>query len=229
VIFDEFQDVLATKPPLDGLLRSRLEQHETEASYVFAGSHPGMMNRLFGDQARPFYGQARAVRLEPLPPVALAAYIGESFSNTGRDIGEMIDPLLATARGHPQRAMLLAHFLWEATPRGKESDGMAWQETLHHVYLELRDEFNSIWDGRNDAERRTLVAIAAAPDTLSKGVLEELQLPRSTARDARDRLISDGYVQGTGDDLEVVDPLLAIWVLSGRQGLTESTRESEQY
>jgi hypothetical protein len=66
VVFDEFQDVLLTKPPLDGLIRSRLEQHEAEASYIFAGSHPGMMHRLFEDRTRPFYGQARAVRLDPL-------------------------------------------------------------------------------------------------------------------------------------------------------------------
>ncbi len=228
VIFDEFQDILSTKPPLDGLIRSRLEQHEAAASYIFAGSHPGMMNRLFADRARPFYGQARAVRLEPLPPGALSQYIGERFDRSKRDIGEIIDPLLETARGHPQRAMLLAHFLWQETPRGKKSGASAWQRTMHQVYLELKDEFNSIWNGIGDAERRTLAAVASAPDPLKKDVLERLQLPRSTARDARDRLIEDGYVQGDPDDLEIVDPLLALWVLRGRQSLAEPIAESER-
>jgi AAA+ ATPase superfamily predicted ATPase len=89
VVFDEFQDILETKPPLDGLIRSRLEQHETHASYIFAGSHIGMMSRLFDDKARPFYGQARAIRLEPLPEDALAVYIGERFTRTHREVGEM--------------------------------------------------------------------------------------------------------------------------------------------
>lgn len=226
VIFDEFQDVLATKPPLDGLIRSRLEQHEAQASYIFAGSQLGMMNRLFEDRTRPFYGQARAVRLGHLPEDALAEYIGGRFRRTGRNVGEMLDPLLATARGHPQRAMLLAHFLWEMIPRGKASDGGAWERALGAVDLELRDEFNSIWNGLDDSERRALVAISRGANLLRKDVLAEIQLARSTARDARSRLIEDGHVQAVGDDLEVVDPLLALWVARGRRGLTDPYTES---
>ncbi|HET8861865.1 MAG TPA: hypothetical protein VFM94_01275 [Solirubrobacterales bacterium] len=222
VVFDEFQDILLTKPALDGLIRSRLEQHEAEAGYVFAGSHPGMMKRLFGDRARPFYGQARAVRLEPLPEDALAEYVADRFTSSGRDIADVLDLFLATVRGHPQRAMLLAHFLWERTPPGAKSDYTAWQAGLEDVYLELRDEFNSVWDGLADAERRTLAAIASGPRLLlKKQVLEGLALARSTARDARDRLIDAGHVRADGEELEIIDPLLALWVARGRQGLTD--------
>lgn len=222
VVFDEFQDVLRTKPPLDGLIRSRLEQHESEASYIFAGSHPGMMRRLFGDRTRPFYGQSRAVRLGPLPEDALGEYIGDRFARSGRDVGDILDPLLAIARGHPQRAMLLAHFLWERTPPRGCSDEVAWQQVLGDVYLELRDEFDSIWNGLSDAERRALVAIARGPDQLmKKSVLDELQLARSTARDARDRLLEEGFVHGDARSLEIVDPLLALWIANRREGLTE--------
>jgi uncharacterized protein len=227
VIFDEFQDVLATKPSLDGLIRSRLEQHESEASYIFAGSHPGMMNRLFADRSRPFYGQARGVTLRPLPQDALAQYIGERFTRSDREVGEVLDPLLETVRGHPQRAMLLAHFLWERTARGETSDPSSWQAALDDAYLELRDEFSSVWNGLDDAERRTLVAIAMSPDPLKKEILDELQLPRSTARDARDRLIEEGHVQGEANSLELVDPLLAIWAVRRREGLTELDAHAE--
>lgn len=227
VVFDEFQDILLTKPPLDGLIRSRLEQHEAEASYIFAGSHPGMMRRLFEDRTRPFYGQARAVRLGPLPEDALGEYIGDRFARSDRQIGPILDPLLAATRGHPQRAMLLAHFVWERTARKEQSDEVGWQEALNDVYLELKDEFGSIWDGLADAERRVLAAIARGPGLLmQKGVLGELQLARSTARDARDRMIDEGYVRGEGDDLEIVDPLLARWIATGRQGLADFIPDS---
>jgi hypothetical protein len=68
-----------------------------------AGSHPGMMRRLFGDRTRPFYGQSRVVRLGPMPEDALGQYIGGRFTRTGRQVGDVLDPLLATPRGHPQR------------------------------------------------------------------------------------------------------------------------------
>jgi len=114
--------------------------------------------------------------------------------------------------------MLLAHFLWEHTSPGEESNEGVWQEALNDVYLELRDEFDSIWNGLADAERRALAAIARGPGLLTKkSVLDELQLARSTARDARDRLVDEGYIRGEGDELEIVDPLLASWVAAGRQ------------
>lgn len=227
VVFDEFQDVLATKPPLDGLIRSRLEQHEEQAGYIFAGSQIEMMNRLFADKTRPFYGQARAVRLKPLPEDALSVYIGERFRKTDRDVNEMLDPLLETAKGHPQRAMLLAHFLWETTPRGQASDGVAWERALNAAHLELRDEFDSIWSALSDSERRVLAVIAQGAE-LRKATLDEMQLARSTARDAQDRLIEDGHVQVNQGDLEVIDPLLALWVARGRRDLAEPSTESQE-
>lgn len=229
VVFDEFQDILETKPPLDGLIRSRLEQHETEASYIFAGSHMGMMSRLFDDRARPFYGQARAIRLEPLPEDALAVYIGDHFTKTRREVGEVLDLLLDTARGHPQRAMLLAHFLWRETPKDKTSDGVAWERTLTAVQDELRGEFDSIWNGLEDSERRVLAVVARGVDLLRKGVLEEVQLARTTARDARDRLIDQGLIGELDGEQRVIDPLLALWVSRSRRDLTDPITESPEF
>jgi hypothetical protein len=222
VIFDEFQDVLATKPPLDGLIRSRLEQHESEASYIFAGSQVEMMSRLFDDRSRPFYGQARAIRLGPLPDPALAVYLSERFEGTGRAIDDVLELLLATAQGHPQRAMLLAHFLWESTPRGEAADAAAWEGALAAVELEVKDEFDAIWNALSDPERRVVVAIARDEQLLRKSVLENLHLARSTARDARDRLFSGGYIAEVDGRLKVVDPLFGLWLARGRRHLVEA-------
>jgi hypothetical protein len=221
VVFDEFQDILATKPPLDGLIRSRLEQHEAQASYIFAGSHVGMMSRLFDDRSRPFYGQARAIRLGPLPAPALAVYVSERFERTDRNVDDVIELLLATVQGHPQRAMLLAHFLWESTPRGEAADAATWERALAAVELEVKDEFDAIWNALSDPERRVVVAIAQDEQLLRKGVLESLQLARSTARDARDRLFSGGYIAAIEDRLTVVDPLFGLWLARGRRHLVD--------
>lgn len=223
VIFDEFQDVLATKPPLDGLIRSRLEQHESQASYIFAGSQVGMMGRFFDDRSRPFYGQARAVRLGPLPDPALAVYVSERFERTDRGLDDLIELLLDTVQGHPQRAMMVSHFLWEATPKGRTADAEAWEQALAAVELEVKDEFDAIWNALSDPERRVVVAIVRDEQLLRKGVLESLQLARSTARDARDRLFFGGYITEIDNRLTVVDPLFGLWLARGRRHLVDAS------
>src|SRR3954468_7570394 len=125
VVFDEFQDVLAARDRLDATIRSEIQHHADAASYVFAGSHLGMMPQLFTARRRAFYGQAGPVELPPLDPADVAGHVAGRFAATGKDAGDAVGPLLDTAAGHPQRTMLLAHLLWERTPAG----GTATEET----------------------------------------------------------------------------------------------------
>jgi hypothetical protein len=97
------------------------------------------------------------------------------------------------------------------------------------VQRELRDEFDSIWNGLGDSERRVLAVVAREADLLKKNVLEEMQLARSTARDARDRLIAEGLVREVDGQLYVVDPLLALWVSRSRRDLTDPITESPEF
>ena len=89
------------------------------ASYVFAGSEPGLMEQLFEDRDRPLYGSAVPMRLGRLAPEDVGAYVAERFEESGRGVGDALGPLLQSAAGHPQRAMLLAHRLWAVVPPGE--------------------------------------------------------------------------------------------------------------
>src|SRR5207253_694735 len=112
IVLDEFQDVTKVKE-MDAILRSHIQLQGEVASFVFAGSEPGLMRELFEDRERPLYGQAVPLRLGRLADADIAAYIAARFRESGRNVGEALNPLLAAAQGHPQRAMLLAHRLWE--------------------------------------------------------------------------------------------------------------------
>src|SRR6476661_6061584 len=64
IVFDEFQDI-GRIDGLDGLLRSHIQHQGEVASYVFAGSEPGLMRLLFEPKDRPLYGSAVPMRLGP--------------------------------------------------------------------------------------------------------------------------------------------------------------------
>lgn len=220
VIYDEFQTVLDARPQLDGVMRSVIEQHTSEASYVFAGSHPGMMRTLFEDRERPFYGQARPVPLTPLRDDDLADYLARRFAETGRQVDEALDLLLDLAAGHPQRAMLTAHYLWEHTAPGETADETTFASAVQAVYAEIADQLASLWGGLDDSERRVIAAVAANPaGPLRKETLAPLGLARATARDALARLEHAGHLAPDGELVRFTDPLLGRWVSHGRQGL----------
>jgi hypothetical protein len=221
VVFDEFQDVLRAGEQTDAIIRSEIEQHSGAASYVFAGSQPGMMDELFGTRRRAFYGQAAPIALGELAPADVADYVGARFEATGRDVGAALGPLLDLAGGHPQRTMLLAHHLWRHTGLGESADSDAWLQTLIAVGHDLAGELTAVWSGLTATQQRILTAVAenAAP-LHGREVRARHNLPKTGANlkavaaliDAGELVPADGTVTG----YRVVDPLLAVWLRGGR-------------
>ncbi len=224
VVFDEFQDVLGASTGADGLIRSRIQHHRDEASYVFAGSHPGLMAELFGDKVRPLYGQARPIELGPLDDADLAEYIVARFGQTGRDVAGSLEPLLELVRGHPQRAMLVAHHLWEATPRGGVVGQREWSQATETMFDELQEAFERGWEVLSANERRVLAGVAwggpwgGGGSLLSNSTLARFNLSKSSARTVRDSLLKRGELEALeGNGIRMVDPLFEAWIATGRR------------
>src|SRR6188474_3203600 len=83
IALDEFQDVRKV-PNLDGILRSHIQFQGDVASYVFAGSEPGLMKQLFEHKEAPLYGSAVPVRLGRLRDEDLAEYVADRFRESER-------------------------------------------------------------------------------------------------------------------------------------------------
>jgi len=212
VIYDEFQELLRAGDDLDRLFRQHLQHHGPAASYIFAGSHPGLMEELFATKDRPFFDQARPVYLDLLADPDLADYIGSRFEETGRDVGDALEPLLDLVAGHPQRAMLCAHHLWSRTPVGAAATLEDWEDARTDALREAADGLQAAWNLLGTNERRVIAAIASSSDSLlAERTLDRFDLAKNTAADARDRLVSSGDLQRVGNDVRIVDPLLAEW------------------
>jgi uncharacterized protein len=212
IALDEFQDV-AQVSELDALLRSHIQFQGEVASYVFAGSEPGLMKQLFESKDRPLYGSAVPMRLGRLANPDIAEYVIERFRQTGRGVGEVLNFLLDAAKGHPQRAMLLAHRMWEEVPKGKDATLEHWRAAHQAALAELYPEFDAQWRQFDAAEKRTLRAVIAGEGSPYRAaVLERLALTKTTAQKALDRLRATAEVESEGGKQVVVDPLLAEWI-----------------
>jgi hypothetical protein len=220
IIFDEFQDVLQAGDRVDAVIRSRIQHQRLAASYLFAGSHPGMLDELFGDRRRPLFDQARPVHLEPLGTLAVAEYVEELFKRTSRSAGRPLDALIGLADGHPQRVMMLAHHLWEQTPVGEHATEDAWDSAVEAVFRELQEQYERAWSAyEKHNELKVLDAVARGrSEILSATALNEMGVGKTTAARARDRLLHAGDLRRDGEgQLHFVDPLFAAWIQAGRR------------
>jgi hypothetical protein len=220
IVFDEFQDVLRAGQRIDEVFRSEIEQHADAAAYVFSGSHPGLMRELFATRRRAFYGQAPPVELGPLGPEDLAEFVGARFAEGERDVGSALGPLLDLAAGHPQRAMLLAHHLYEATIAGGSADSDAWAAALEAACRSVDDEVQEVWRGLTATQQRVIALVADARTTINGAQARaRFGLPKTGANRAAVETLQDRGEIVPGDTpsgWRVVDPLLALWLAGGR-------------
>jgi len=221
VAFDEFQVVLQAR--LDALIRSVIQHHGAGVTYVFSGSHPGMMLSLFADRRRSFYGQAAPLELDRLPRDALTDYVAKRFQQTGRDSGDALGWLLDLVDGHPQRAMLFAHLLWRHTDESVEAGEEAWLAAYEEAWDYLQGDFEATWDSLSRVEAGVVEAVAAGVQSLTGREGREIfgLPPGSAAHDAAMRLVEQGLLLRTGSGrkaaLQLVDPVFARWVVFGRR------------
>jgi hypothetical protein len=212
VVLDEFQDIVKVRE-MDAILRGHIQHQGDVASYVFAGSEATLMRRLFEEQERPLYGQAVPMRLGRLRNADIATYVAERFRGTGRDTGEALGPLLETARGHPQRAMLLAHRLWAEVKPGAEADAADWARALDATLAEVAPELEARWARLSSVEQKTVRAlIGGAGSPYRTAVLARLDLPKASAQQALRNLRARADVEQADRGYALVDPLFALWI-----------------
>jgi hypothetical protein len=213
IAFDEVQDILRVDGA-DGILRSVLQHQAAAASYAFAGSAPSLLQRLFEDPSRPLLEHAVTVILGPLPPAETASFLDARFADTGRAVGDALDPLLRVTRGHPQRTMLVAHELWELVPRGGAADEEAFVEAHAAALASAQPALRARWEALPVNEQRVAVALATRPGGLySEETLRPLGLKRGSVDRALSGLVGRGDVLRTSAGAELTDPLLEAWLV----------------
>jgi uncharacterized protein len=221
IAFDEIQDVLAV-PGADGKIRSVIQHQTDAATYAFAGSAPGVMQQLFADPKRPLLDQAVPKNLAPLPLDEVADYITRRFEQTRRDVGTALTPLLEFTRGHPQRSMMLAHYLWQRTPRGTTADEGTWIATVDQAAADSAPLMGAIWRALTANERRMARALAVTTTPLyGEETATAVGIKRASIGRAIESLVNNADVIQDADRLRLTDPMFELW-LRGRGLIPES-------
>lgn len=211
IVLDEFQS-LAEVPGAEALLRSHAQHQRDTASYLFAGSEPAMIAQAFESDARPFYGQVERFRLGRLPVPDLIRAVQKGFDENARSAHDVLPELVEVSECHPQRAMLLAHLLYSRTAAGRHATDATIRAATDDALDLIDAEARAVISGLDAGERKTLRATAEFGSPLSARAARVLDLPKSTAQSAADKLLGRGVLEREGGQWRVVDPLLARWL-----------------
>ena len=221
IVFDEIQDVLAVRGA-DGKIRSVIQHQGDAATYAFAGSAPGVMEQLFADPKRPLLDQAVPRNLAPLPLDAVADYVEARFRRTRREVGSALAPLLEFTRGHPQRSMMLAHYVWERTPRAGEADEQIWIAALDQASADGAPLMRAIWRALTANERRVARALAVTTTPLyGDETAAAVGINRASIRRALESLVAGADVIEAEGRPRLTDPMFELWLME--RGLTPAS------
>ncbi|HEY6397542.1 MAG TPA: hypothetical protein VIX82_08835 [Solirubrobacteraceae bacterium] len=225
IAFDEIQDVLAVTGA-DGKIRSVIQHQTHAATYAFAGSAPGVMQQLFADPKRPLLDQAVPRNLAPLPLDEVGDYVASRFRQSSRDPGSALPPLLEFTRGHPQRSMMLAHYLWERTPRGTAADEGAWVSAIDQAAIDAGPLMRAIWRALTANERRVARALAVVSTPLySEHTASVVGIKRASIAKALESLMDKADVIHDGGKPRLTDPMFERWLQT--RGLTPTAGEDD--
>ena len=103
-----------------------------------------------------------------VPDGDLADYVHGRFETTGKSVeSAAISALLDLVRGHPQRAMVASHYLWDET---SEVAGVEqWDAAYGRLMRDLDDEMRTVWIGLSRDDRVTLPNIATGRGPYASG------------------------------------------------------------
>jgi hypothetical protein len=182
------------------------------------------MQQLFADPKRPLLDQAVPRHLVPLPLDEVADYVSGRFEKTGRDVGAALAPYLEFTRGHPQRSMMLAHYVWQRTPRGAAADEGTWVRALDQATADSAPLMRAIWRALTTNERRVARALAIVSTPLySQETANAVGIKRASIRKALESLVANADVIDESGQPRLTDPMFEQWLQS--RGLVPATGE----
>lgn len=212
VVFDEFQDLLAAAPQLDARVRAVIQHHQRTA-YVFAGSEPSLLARMFERRDAPFWGQAEALRLGPLPVEDTIAEVERRFIELELAPGEAAAQLVEIGAGHPQRTMLLCHLLARQLREQPDLSDDERVEVVLTLALEETAEIHAAELASLSRQQRVVLGeIANGRSPLARDLPTRQAGTRGGYQDAAAALIADGHLLRRDPSVgwQIIDPLLAL-------------------
>lgn len=209
LLLDEFQEIglMTEGKGIEGAIR-HVGQDTRNLAFIFSGSNPHLLHRIFEDERRPLYKLCRKLILNRIDE----AHYQEHLNKAARIMwGKHLDQevfarIMSLSERHPYYVNYLCDVLWseyDSLPQIKQVND-AWESVVEEERSDLLKDFFSLADN----QRKLLMYIANGKfDNLySSEAAKAMDIPASSISRSLNTLIEKDYVERTGDTYRLIVP-----------------------
>lgn len=194
------------------LMRSKFQLHQN-VTYLFAGSHEGVMENVFIKNTGPFYRFAQLLQIETIEKDIFKSFLNKRFNKVGISIDESaLNDLLNITNGHPFYTQLLCRELYfYALSQEKSITAKAIDYALEEVIRVEDMYYSKLWDeiNKNSAQIYILHALVSkVPALFNKERKAKINVTRTLQQ-----LIKRGIINKNNNRMYTfTDPMFRIFI-----------------
>ncbi|WP_456382511.1 AAA family ATPase [Persephonella sp.] len=211
VIFDEFQEV--DKLGLEREIRTVIQNHGRNVSYVFSGSKKSILTQIFSDKGRPFYKSVKKFPLKEIPLEEWIPFIQNKFEKTGKKIDEeIIKEVFYICRGFPYYIQHICYVLWEVSKEEVKKEDLDYAVNL--VLEREEDTFWEEWSSLPPTQKKALkiIVYTNGKNIYSKDTLYEFEITASHLKRAVEQLQKKDIITKEKNTYQIIDPIMELWI-----------------
>jgi uncharacterized protein len=216
IVFDEFQDIEKFNGhDTEKWFRSVMQFHD-QISYVMMGSKTHLLNQMFSQRDRAFYGFGKLMRIDKIDPGVMVDFIlsrMEKGSTTcDRSSAEMIINLTENI---PYYIQFLASESWLISNQQKTSiNKIIIEQAIQNILNNQHDYFHQLIDSLSSYQKIVIRALACETDQIfSYDYMKKYDLGAvSSTQRAVISLVNAGILEREGEQICFSNPFLRIYI-----------------
>lgn len=216
IVFDEFQDIEKFNGhETEKWFRSVMQFHD-QISYVMMGSKTHLLNRMFSQRDRAFYGFGKLMRIEKIDPGLMADFIMSRMEQGGtqceRSSAEMI---VGIAENIPYFIQFLASESWLISYHNEIAvDKITIEQAVQNILNNQHDYFHQLIDSLSLYQKKVIGALAIETEQIfSHMYMKKYDLGAvSSTQRAVLSLVNAGILEREGEQIYFSNPFLRKYI-----------------
>jgi len=211
VIFDEFQEI--EQLDFEKKLRSTIQTHARDVSYIFSGSKKSILSQMFNDKSRAFYKSVKHFHINKIVLNDWNLFIQNKFTNTKKQIElKYIKQVYDITQGFPYYMQQIMASIWDKT--SVKVDEEIIESSLRLIIEREYDLYSLIWTSLTPNQKNSLKYIVDCDGTAlySNKNLNNFNLLATTLKSTLEALIKKDICDKKDDKYYLIDPFMKYWL-----------------